>query len=103
MRSHLALFSSALLLPLAALRCQQPAAAQPAPARAATKAADAIHDRCLTLDTHKDIDPKLAPESLPEDPKTRAEFQRRFDPTVRGSQQVDFPKMREGGYDCAFF
>src|SRR5262245_8322119 len=103
MRSHLAVFSSALLLTLAAPRCQQPAPAQPAPARADTKAADAIHDRCLTLDTHKDIDPKLAPESLPDDPKTREEFQRRYDPTVRGLQQVDFPKMRAGGYDCAFF
>lgn len=65
--------------------------------------ADAIHDRLLTLDTHKDIDAKLAPESLPDDPATRDEFRRRFDPSVRGSQQVDFPKMREGGYDCAFF
>jgi membrane dipeptidase len=65
--------------------------------------ADAIHARLLTLDTHKDIDAKLAPESLPDDPKTRAEFRARFDPSVRGSQQVDFPKMREGGYDCAFF
>lgn len=65
--------------------------------------ADAIHARLLTLDTHKDIDSKLAPESLPDDPKTREEFRQRFDPTVRGRQQVDFPKMREGGYDCAFF
>jgi len=65
--------------------------------------AGAIHARLLTLDTHKDIDSKLAPESLPEAPATREEFRRRFDPTVRGSQQVDFPKMREGGYDCAFF
>ena len=94
--------SAALLLPVAALRCQQPTPS-PVPAPADTKAADAIHDRCLTLDTHKDIDSKLAPESLPEDPKTREEFRRRFDPTVRGSQKVDFPKMREGGYDCAFF
>lgn len=65
--------------------------------------ADAIHARVLTLDTHKDIDPKLAPDELPADPKTREEFRARFDPTVRGRQQVDFPKMREGGYDCAFF
>lgn len=65
--------------------------------------ADAIHARVLTLDTHKDIDAKLAPDSLPDDPKTREEFRARFDPTVRGKAQVDFPKMREGGYDCAFF
>ena len=65
--------------------------------------AKAIHARVLTLDTHKDIDSKLAPASLPDDPATREEFRRRYDPTVRGSAQVDFPKMREGNYDCAFF
>lgn len=63
----------------------------------------ALHRRVLTLDTHKDIDPKLAPEAYPSDPTTAFEFHRRFDPTVRGAQQVDFPKMREGGYDAAFF
>ncbi|MEZ6038273.1 MAG: dipeptidase [Planctomycetota bacterium] len=65
--------------------------------------ADVIHARALTLDTHKDIDDLLAPEQLPEDPATREQFRLRYDPTVRGEQQVDFPKMREGGYDCAFF
>ncbi len=65
--------------------------------------ADLIHARILTLDTHKDISDQLAPDSLPEAPETRAEFRRRYDPAVRGDQQVDFPKMREGGYDCAFF
>ena len=65
--------------------------------------ADAIHARLLTLDTHKDIDPRLAPDELPSDPVTREEFRARFDPTVRGKAQVDFVKMREGGYDCAFF
>ncbi|MBL8751704.1 MAG: dipeptidase [Planctomycetes bacterium] len=66
-------------------------------------AADAIHARVLTLDTHKDIDPKLAPDQVPADPATAAEFRARFDPAVRGKCQVDFPKMREGAYDCAFF
>ncbi|MBX3462088.1 MAG: dipeptidase [Planctomycetes bacterium] len=65
--------------------------------------ADAIHARLLTLDTHKDIEPLLAPDSLPEDPLTRERFRRKYDPSVRGDQQVDFPKMRDGGYDCAFF
>lgn len=65
--------------------------------------AAAIHARILTLDTHKDIDPLLAPESLPDDPATRATFVRRYDPSVDGDCQVDFPKMRRGGYDCAFF
>ncbi len=63
----------------------------------------AIHQRVLTLDTHKDIDALLAPESLPEDPATRERFRAKYDPTVRGEQQVDFVKMREGHYDCAFF
>lgn len=65
--------------------------------------ADAIHDRCLTLDTHKDISDNLSPRQLPSDPKTAREFRRRYDPTVNGSQQVDFVKMRKGGYDCAFY
>jgi membrane dipeptidase len=65
--------------------------------------ADALHARLLTLDTHKDIEPQLAPDQLPTDPATREQFRAKYDPSVRGSQQVDFPKMREGGYDCAFF
>ncbi|MCA8975913.1 MAG: dipeptidase [Planctomycetes bacterium] len=75
----------------------------PDPEQVLLARANAIHERVLTLDTHKDIDPKLAPESLPEDPATREQFRRKFDPAVRGDQQVDFPKMREGHYDCAFF
>jgi len=62
-----------------------------------------IHERLLTLDTHKDIPDQLAPDELPDDPETAAEFRQRYDPTVDGKQQVDFPKMRRGGYDCAFF
>lgn len=65
--------------------------------------AAAIHARVLTLDTHKDIDPLFAPDDLPSDPKTREQFVRKYDPGVRGDQQVDLVKMREGGYDCAFF
>lgn len=65
--------------------------------------ADAIHARVLVLDTHKDIDPKLAPDQLPADPATAERFRRLYDPSVRGDAQVDFPKMKEGGYDCAFF
>ncbi len=65
--------------------------------------ADEIHARCLTLDTHKDISSQLAPEQLPSDPDTAKKYRESYDPTVRGSQQVDFVKMREGEYDCAFF
>ncbi|MCU0863060.1 MAG: dipeptidase [Planctomycetes bacterium] len=95
------------LLPLAATAALLASVAAQSPGPELTEAdlarADAIHARILTLDTHKDIDPKLAPAQLPADPATRAEFVARFDPSVRGKQQVDFPKMREGGYDCAFF
>jgi len=65
--------------------------------------ADEIHERCLTLDTHKDISRQLAPEQLPSDPETAKKYRESYDPTVRGNQQVDFVKMREGQYDCAFF
>lgn len=61
-----------------------------------------VHERVLTLDTHKDISPLLAKEP-PQEPEARARFRRRYDPSVRGAQQVDFPKMREGKLDCAFF
>lgn len=62
-----------------------------------------IHARVLTLDTHKDIPDELAWEKLPDAAAEREAFLRKFDPTVRGEAQVDFPKMREGHYDCAFF
>ena len=93
----------ALLLPFAALPAQQPKDTTAALTPDQVARADAIHARVLTLDTHKDIDKKLAPESLPDDPATRERFEKLYDPTVRGDAQVDFPKMREGGYDCAFF
>lgn len=64
--------------------------------------ARAIHQRVLTLDTHKDISPLLAREA-PSDPETRERFRNAYDPSVDGDQQVDFPKMRRGGLDCAFF
>jgi membrane dipeptidase len=72
------------------------------PAAAPAESARAIHDRLLTLDTHKDISPLLAKEP-PSDPATAERFRRAYDPSVDGDQQVDFPKMRRGGLDCAFF
>lgn len=78
-------------------------AQRPTPTAAQIERADAMHGRLLTIDTHKDIDPKLAPDALPDDPAARAEFVQRFDPSVRGKQKVDFVKMRAGGYDAAFF
>jgi len=65
--------------------------------------ARALHRRVLTLDTHKDISPQLAAEVNEAEAQNIEQFRARFDPTVRGRNQVDFPKMREGGYDCAFF
>ena len=65
--------------------------------------ADAIHDRCLTLDTHKDIADNLSPREVPSDAATAREFRLRYDPTIDGKQQVDFVKMKAGGYDCAFY
>ncbi|MEE8468770.1 MAG: membrane dipeptidase [Planctomycetota bacterium] len=62
-----------------------------------------IHSRVLTLDTHKDISSDLASEDVPQDPAERERFLQRNDPRVWGTNQVDFPKMRAGGLDVAFF
>jgi membrane dipeptidase len=51
--------------------------------------ARAIHDRVVTIDTHDDIPFNFATPEV--------------DPGVRGSRQVDIPKMVEGGLDVAFF
>ena len=62
-----------------------------------------IHKRVLTLDTHKDINPTLALGTKLEDAEQVKRWRRRNDPTIDGSNQVDFPKMRAGLYDCAFY
>jgi membrane dipeptidase len=64
--------------------------------------AQAVHARVLTLDTHKDISALMAKDP-PQETEARRRFRTRFDPSYRGSNQVDFPKMREGGLNCAFF
>jgi membrane dipeptidase len=51
--------------------------------------ARAIHQRVVTIDTHDDIPFNFATPEV--------------DPGVRGSRQVDIPKMVEGGLDVAFF
>ena len=48
-----------------------------------------IHERVITIDTHDDIPLNFATPEV--------------DPGVRGTRQVDLPKMREGGLDVAFF
>ncbi|MDA8959724.1 membrane dipeptidase, partial [bacterium] len=65
--------------------------------------ARAIHAAALTLDTHKDISASLASAEVPEDPAALRRFLMRNDPRVWGRNQVDFPKMRSGGLDVAFF
>ncbi|MCP3914494.1 MAG: PQQ-binding-like beta-propeller repeat protein [bacterium] len=65
--------------------------------------ARALHRRAITLDTHKDISPQLASEDVPESEVPRKRFLERNDPTRWGSNQADFPKMRAGGLDVAFF
>ena len=47
-----------------------------------------IHDRAIVIDTHVDIPFNYATDEV--------------DPGQRGTQQVDLPKMREGGMDAAF-
>ena len=92
------LLSSALAATLATtISAQDPAEA------ALIAKAKIIHAKAITLDTHKDISPTLALQNFPEDPTEREAYRRRVDPTVNGDNQVDFPKMREGGYDVAFF
>ena len=71
------------------------------------EAAWKIHRAVMTLDTHKDISDRLADPSLKAladsgDPEGVRLFEKN-EPTVDGTSQVDFPKMREGGLDAAFF
>jgi len=70
-----------LVLPFA-LSAQAPDAALVARARG-------IHERVITLDTHNDINP--------------VNFTAERNYTQRLSNQVNLPKMREGGLDASFF
>jgi membrane dipeptidase len=82
--------SSLLLFLLAASTLLFSAHAEPAlEETAANAAADALHRRVLTLDTHVDI---------PFDFMTPA-----ADPGKPSKMQVDLPKMRDGGLEAAFF
>jgi len=51
--------------------------------------ARAIHERVITIDTHDDIPSNFATAES--------------DPGQRDGRQVTLPKMREGGFDVAFF
>jgi membrane dipeptidase len=63
--------------------------AQDAPDAALVAKARAIHDRVIALDTHDDINPR--------------DFTRERNYTQRLENQVNLPKMKEGGLDAAFF
>ena len=65
--------------------------------------AQTIHRAALTLDTHKDISTSLASPELPEDPLEAEGARLANDPTLWGTNQVDFPKMRAGGLDVVFY
>jgi membrane dipeptidase len=63
--------------------------AQGTPDAALVARARAIHDRVIALDTHDDIDPR--------------NFTRDRNYTQRLENQVNLPKMKEGGLDASFF
>lgn len=78
--------AAAALVALALLA--SPAAAQtPDPALVAR--AKGIHERVITLDTHNDINPR--------------DFAKGRNYTQRLDNQVNLPKMEEGGLDASFF
>ncbi|WP_419191341.1 dipeptidase [Saltatorellus ferox] len=82
-------------------------ASRPASQEVTDEAAWEIHRAVLTLDTHKDISDRLADPSLKAladagDPEGQRLYEKN-EPTVDGTSQVDFPKMRDGGLDAAFF
>ncbi len=63
--------------------------AQPAADAALVARARAIHERVIALDTHNDINPR--------------DFTRERNYTQRLDNQVNLPKMVEGGLDASFF
>jgi membrane dipeptidase len=63
-------------------------AAQPQGEEALVARARGIHDRVITLDTHNDINP--------------AQFTRECNYTMRLTNQVNLPKMKQGGLDVSF-
>lgn len=90
-------------LPLALLLvAPQPSAPKESEAELIARARR-IHYDALTLDTHKDIRATLARSPGAEDEAERERERRRDDPTLWGPNQVDFPKMRAGGLDVAFY
>ena len=77
------LIAAALAVLTGGLLSAQPQGEQELAARART-----IHERVITLDTHNDIDPQ--------------NFTRGCNYTMRLTNQVNLPKMKEGGLDVSF-
>src|SRR5215217_4039632 len=63
-------------------------AAQPQGEDALLARARGIHERVITLDTHNDINP--------------SNFTRECNYTMRLTNQVNLPKMKQGGLDVSF-
>ena len=78
-----------LLLGLLAVAWVSPLAGEQAPDAALVARARAIHDRVIALDTHDDINPR--------------DFTTERNYTQRLENQVNLPKMKEGGLDASFF
>jgi hypothetical protein len=76
-------------LALSAAGAGRPAGAQAPAEDALIKKARAIHERVIALDTHADISP--------------ANFTAERNYTQRLDNQVNLPKMLDGGLDAAFF
>jgi membrane dipeptidase len=74
---------------LLALLTASASLAQGTPDAALVARARAIHDRVIALDTHDDIDPR--------------NFTKDRNYTLRLENQVNLPKMKEGGLDASFF
>jgi membrane dipeptidase len=81
--------SLAAALSLAAIVAHRPAGAQATTEDALVKKARAIHERVIALDTHDDIN--------------TANFTAERNYAQRLDNQVNLPKMVEGGLDAAFF
>jgi membrane dipeptidase len=88
MKSHTAAIVAAVFA-LAAAGANRQADAQTPAEEALVKKARAIHDKVIALDTHDDISP------------TNFTANRNY--TQRLENQVNLPKMFEGGLDAAFF
>jgi membrane dipeptidase len=73
----------------AAVAAAFPAGAQPLADKAQEAAAQRIHEKVITLDTHVDVPLDFATAAV--------------DPGGFTKSQVDLPKMRAGGLDAAFF